>query len=116
MSHGPNRCQCGSTHFSRSYGGTLQCICGQRYTVEGLERVNGHTLIELCRYCNRSEAKVCGWWNKFVECLRCGARGPTVRTREQAIEAWNQQHAPIALKNVTEVREPYDPPRTTAVV
>lgn len=115
MTIGPNRCQCGSTAFSRSFGKSLQCTaCMKRYTPEELARINrANPLIELCRHCNCSTPAVRGLWEKFVQCLRCGSRGPRVRTDEQAIEAWNRQHAPLAVRAVTEIREPTDRPRTS---
>jgi hypothetical protein len=109
MTTGISRCRCGSTKFSRSHGQSLQCVCGTHYTPEELARLNGPDLmIELCRHCNCSSAKVSGWWEKYVRCLRCGSRGPRVATAEQAIGAWNAQHAPLALRAVTEVREPLE--------
>ena len=107
MTTGPSRCHCGSTTFVLGYGGSVQCVCGKRYTTDSLALINEpEPLIELCRYCNCSSAKVSGWVEKFVRCLRCGAHGPRVPTAEQAIRAWNSQHAPLALKAVTEIREP----------
>src|SRR5689334_22933184 len=98
--------KCGCPYFSRTYGANIQCAgCSAIFSDEQLTRRNAEPLIELCRYCNRSSTRVSGWGEKFVRCLRCDARGPRMATRQQAIITWNNQHAPLAIRHVEEVRE-----------
>ena len=66
---------------------------GQRYKVT-LEPVEPE--LAPCRYCLESYAQVENQSSDIsecyqVRCLGCGAGGPQMKTREQAIEEWNRR-------------------------
>lgn len=74
--------------FMPAEGRMVQCMNGHRFTPPQKEEPHAN-----CSYCGRfTFTAVRGWFRKYVECGKCGCRGPRMSTREGALRAWGEIH------------------------